>query len=131
MSNKEAPVSHNPKSAPTLGEGKITPVVLNAWDHGCMQYFRERGIEETKQVLKASSGIANEVLRDWYLNDFERFDTMPWVDFLEDVRARFLPAGWASSIHAQSMGKRQGQDQSFDDFVLEVEHLNARLRTTK
>lgn len=96
-----------------------------------MQYFRDRNIEESRQVLKASSGIANEVLRDWYLNDYDRFDSMLWVDFVEEVRARFLPAGWSSAIHAQIMNKRQGQDQSFDDFVLEIERLNARLRNTK
>ncbi|OJT04974.1 Transposon Ty3-G Gag-Pol polyprotein [Trametes pubescens] len=130
MTTREASVSMNPKAAPTLGEGKITPAVLNAWDHGCMQFFRERGIEDDKQVLKASSGIANEVLRDWYLNDYDRFDSLPWVEFIDNVRARFLPAGWAGNIHAQIMNKRQGQDQPFDDFVLEVERLNARLRNT-
>ncbi|KAH9853865.1 hypothetical protein C2E23DRAFT_727672, partial [Lenzites betulinus] len=130
MTTKEASISTNPKAPPTLGEGKITPAVLNAWDHGCMQYFRERSIEDSRQVLKASSGIANEVLRDWYLNDYERFDSLYWVEFLEEVCARFLPSGWASNIHAQIMGKRQGQDQSFDDFVLKVERLNSRLRGT-
>ncbi|KAJ8481084.1 hypothetical protein ONZ51_g6252 [Trametes cubensis] len=126
MSTKEAAVTINAKAAPTLGEGKITPTVLNAWELGCLQYFRDRDIDDDKQVIKVTNGIANEVVRDWYLNDYDRYDAMSWTDFLEALRARFLPKGWASAIRSQIIAAKQTPDQSFDDFVLEVEHDGLR-----
>ncbi|KAJ8453900.1 hypothetical protein ONZ51_g13339 [Trametes cubensis] len=107
MTNKEATVTVNVKAAPTLGEGKITPAVVNAWELGCLQYFRDRDIDDDKQVMKASNGIANEIVRDWYLNDYDRYDSMTWADFLEAIRARFLPKGWASAIRSQIIAAKQ------------------------
>ncbi|OJT03284.1 Transposon Tf2-1 polyprotein, partial [Trametes pubescens] len=130
MSNAEAEVKTSSKGPPVLCDGKITPSVLNKWELGCMQYFREKEIEDDKMVLRVGGSIANEVVRDWYINDYERYDTMTWDAFLAAIRFRFLPKGWASSIRSQIIGTRQSHDQSFDDFSFELEKLNARLRST-
>ncbi|OJT06787.1 hypothetical protein TRAPUB_2361 [Trametes pubescens] len=130
MSNVEAEVRATSKGPPILCDGKITPSALNKWELGCMQYFQEKDIEEDKMVRRAGGGIANEVVRDWYINDYERHNSMTWDAFLAAVRSRFLPKGWASSIRSQIISTRQAHDQSFDDFSFELEKLNAHLRST-
>ncbi len=128
MPAKEAPVAPNPKAAPSLGEGRITPGVLSAWENYCFQYFRDREIEDDRKVQKACMQIGNELILDWYHADIERFDNMSWEDFTEAIRLRFLPKGWALDIHAEIFGKKQDIMTPFEDYVLDIEKLNARLR---
>ncbi|OJT04019.1 Transposon Tf2-7 polyprotein [Trametes pubescens] len=132
MSGSREPAEIRPggKFCPVLCEGKITPTVVNAWNLACTAYFRKREIPANKQVMKAAGMVGNEILRDWYLNDIDRYNEMSWKDFLVLVRARFLPKGWATSLRSQLIGTRQTVDQPFEDFVFEIEHLNTRLRDT-
>ncbi|RDX45043.1 hypothetical protein OH76DRAFT_1358533, partial [Lentinus brumalis] len=131
MSKKEATITPNPKAAPTFGEGTITPAVLSAWENGCFMHFRDREVKDDKQVMKAAAQIHNEVLSDWYHSDYARFDAMSWDDFTVAVRARFLPKGWALSIYSDLFAAKQQPADTFNDFVLSVERLNARLRNTQ
>ena len=62
MPSKEATVIPNPKAAPSLTEGKITPAALTAWENGCERYFRDREVSEDKKVAKACMQISNELV---------------------------------------------------------------------
>ncbi len=130
MSKKDAIVTPNPKFAPTLGEGTITPAVLSAWENACFLYFHDRDIGDDKKVMKAAAQINNEVVADWYHTDYERFDNMSWDEFSAAIRARFLPKGWALSIYSDLFGAKQSSSEKFNDFVLTVERLNSHLRNT-
>ncbi len=131
MNKKDAPVTVNSKAAPTLGEGTITPAVLSAWENGCFMFFRERDIADDKKVMKAVSQISNEVISDWYHADYERFDNMTWDDFTAALRLRFLPKGWALGIYSDIFAAKQQTTDRFEDFVLNIERFNARLRGTE
>ncbi|RDX49663.1 hypothetical protein OH76DRAFT_1350553, partial [Lentinus brumalis] len=126
----EALITPNSKSAPTFGEGKITPANMNSWEHQCVLFFRERDTAEDKMVQKASFGFANELLQDWYLANQDLIDEMDWKTFVAAMRTRFLPRGWASKIRSDIIAKRMDSSEHFDDFIMHVEKLNARLRNT-
>ena len=91
MPSDEALVTMNAKAAPSIGEGKITPSVINAWEHGCLQYFRDRQIADADKVFKSCMNILNELIRDWYMTDIYRFDGMNFDAFLAELDK--LPAG--------------------------------------
>ncbi|RDX47649.1 hypothetical protein OH76DRAFT_1354023, partial [Lentinus brumalis] len=131
MNKKDAPVTVNSKAAPTLGEGTITPAVLSAWENGRFMFFRKRDIADDKKVMKVVSQISNEVISDWYHTDYERFDNMTWDDFTAALRLRFLPKGWALGINSDIFAAKQQTTDRFEDFVLNIERFNARLRGTE
>ena len=41
----------NPKVAPTLTQGKITPEILYQWERLCKEYFRVKAISEKTLVV--------------------------------------------------------------------------------
>ena len=127
MPSEDAPVTMNAKAAPSIGEGKITPSVINAWEHGCLQYFRDRNIPDKDKVFKSCMNISNDLVRDWYMTDIYRFDGMEFEAFLAEMRAYFLPTNWDADIKAAIMNARQRENQSFADFALSVEKLNTQL----
>ncbi|TFK78299.1 hypothetical protein K466DRAFT_452471, partial [Polyporus arcularius HHB13444] len=110
--------------------GKITISNLNSWEHHCNLFFRERGIDDDKKVQKATFGFTNELLQDWYLANQDDYDTMSWKAFVVAIRSRFLPRGWASAIRSEIISTRMTDAHKFEDFVLSIEKLNARLRGT-
>ncbi len=128
--NSEAVVTPNTKAAPTFGEGKITPANMNSWEHHCNLFFRDREIDNDKRVQKASFGFTNELLQDWYLANQELYDKNTWKEFVAAMRTRFLPRGWANAIRSEIIAKRMDVNDKFEDFILHVEKLNARLRNT-
>ncbi|EJF56147.1 hypothetical protein DICSQDRAFT_72086, partial [Dichomitus squalens LYAD-421 SS1] len=96
-----------PKSAPGIGNGNITPSVINAWEHGCLQFFRDRNITEEDKVFKACMYISHDIIRDWYRTDSCRFDGMDFDEFLAELRANHLPMNWDVDIKTQIMNARQ------------------------
>ncbi|GBE88841.1 hypothetical protein SCP_1402490 [Sparassis crispa] len=66
----------NPKLLPILSEGKLTPAAVHAWEYVCLQYFKERDIEDAKKVAKVTGGFQETLMKDWYYNDAVKWDTM-------------------------------------------------------
>ncbi|KAI0694024.1 hypothetical protein C8T65DRAFT_744540 [Cerioporus squamosus] len=128
--NFKATITPNSKATPTFGEGKITPVNMNTWESHCNLFFREREINNEKKVQKASLGFANKLLQDWYIANQDTYDEMSWKDFISTMRMCFLPRGWANTICAEIIAKHMDNNDNFEDFILEVKKLNARLRNT-
>ncbi|TBU55735.1 hypothetical protein BD310DRAFT_979445 [Dichomitus squalens] len=126
----DAPVVMIPKSAPGIGNSNITPSVINAWEHGCLQFFRDRNISDHDKVFKACMYITHDIIRDWYRTDNCRFDGMDFDEFLAELRANHLPSNWDVDIKTQIMNARQRENQTFAEFVLGLEVLNTQLRAS-
>ena len=47
--NRQPPISHL-----FLTAGDITPEALRAWEMGCLQFFRQKGLAEEEQVGKVA-----------------------------------------------------------------------------
>ncbi|GBE78908.1 hypothetical protein SCP_0201050 [Sparassis crispa] len=116
------------KHPPVLTSGKITPAVAHAWENTCLQYFKQNDTPADKRVAKVTSGFQDTIVSDWYYNDSDTFDALPWKDFLATFRSRFLPKGWESTILTQLLRSRQKDDEPFEDWVLSLEKMNTILR---
>ena len=50
MSSLATVEDSNPKVAPTLTQGKVTPKVLHRWERSCKEYFRQKNVTDKKKV---------------------------------------------------------------------------------
>ena len=125
MPTAEATITPVPKMPPVFGEGKITPANVNLWVQLFLQYCRDRNVPLDEMSFKASMGFSNLLLRQWYADDEAHLVTLAFDELEDKLRAHFLSPNWAGEIRDRIVGKKMRPTDSFEDFVLELERLNA------
>ena len=128
MLTAEAIITPVHKAAPTFSEGKITPANVNTWEHHCIQYFHDHNVPARDQTFKASMGFSNLLLHEWYNSHCNHFDGMPFDKFADEVCGHFLPPNWAGKICDDISECKMKPSDVFEDYVLDMECLNAQLR---
>ncbi|KAI1782038.1 hypothetical protein LXA43DRAFT_906980, partial [Ganoderma leucocontextum] len=103
----DAKVIFNPKSSPTLTDGRITPEVVNTFEQGCLVYFKDRDVPAARFVAKATANISNALIADWYLTKWEEFDAMTFGEFMAEFCDKWLPRGWAMKLRSQMLQATQ------------------------
>ena len=111
---------------PLLTAGDITPEALRAWEMGCLQFFRQKGLAEEEQVGKVAWNLQDLRVQDWYSHDCERLNAMTFTDFMKEVRSYWLPSDWADSICQKMLSSTQG-DKAFHVWAAEVQSQNVLL----
>ncbi|GBE84984.1 hypothetical protein SCP_0701680 [Sparassis crispa] len=94
-------VQSSAKHPPILTPGKITLTVAHAWENACQQYFKQNDTSNDKKVTKVTGSFQDAIVSNWYYNDSDTYDVLPWKDFLVAFRSRFLLKGWESSMLTQ------------------------------
>ncbi|KAG2095734.1 uncharacterized protein F5147DRAFT_778632 [Suillus discolor] len=118
-----------PTKPPFLTPGDITPEVLRTWEMGCRQYFKHKDIPVDEQVGKVAWGMQEPSVQEWYLNDQERMDELTFGEYMDEVRAYWLPSDWADTMRQKLLSSCQ-ENKVFSDWAIEVQSLNALLRNT-
>ncbi|KAH9946554.1 hypothetical protein B0H21DRAFT_693496 [Amylocystis lapponica] len=111
-------IQTSPKHVPLLTTGKLTPQVLVNWEHACHQYFKEKDVDEAKKVAKVTGGLQDELIRDWYYNDADRFNGLTWTASVKEMRTRWLPKGWVDRTLTTLLCSRHRDEDPFEDWVI-------------
>lgn len=130
-SSGDATVYHvNLKTVPILSSGNITPASLFAWEAGCHQYFRHKGVEKENQVAFVSGGLQDPHVMDWWMTYSDELELLSFVDFMMHLQDHWLPLNWADSIIASMHASGQREDVPLANWITTLEKQNTFLRDT-
>ena len=120
----------NPKMAPTLTSGKITPEIFFRWERSCIEYFRVKKIEEEKKVESILSRLQDVRIVDWAVANETLLKTLDFATFTEKFRGQVLEKDWDRKIKLSILASKQGE-RPFEEWANEIQSRNALLRGRK
>ncbi|THG93247.1 hypothetical protein EW026_g7943 [Hermanssonia centrifuga] len=123
-------VHPSPKNVPLLTPGSISPIVLIDWINACSYYFDERDIKDDKKVQKIAGGLQDPLVRDWFTNNAIRLKSLDWDTFITEFKTEWLENNWAETIRNELLRSCQKDIETFRDWTVSIEKLNAVLRGT-
>lgn len=115
------------KAPPVLTAGDVTPEALRAWELGCMNFFRQKGVAADDQVVKVAGNLLDPRIQDWYSNNGDHLMSLSFAEFMTEVRKYWLPSDWAATVRQKMLSSTQGT-KAFHLWAVEVESLNVLLR---
>ena len=127
MSNLATIDSLNPKIAPTLSQGKITPEVLHRWERACKEFFRVKGMKDERKVESVLSRIEDLRLADWIEAHEEELRVLTFPAFMEKLRDEALEVDWDRKIKLALLASKQ-REHPFDDWAYGMIARNTLLR---
>ncbi|TFY58849.1 hypothetical protein EVJ58_g6151 [Rhodofomes roseus] len=77
--------------------------------------------------MKASCGFQDLTVSDWYAVNHEKLDKLKWTEFIAALRKCFLPRNWVATTEVKLLNCHQREEQTFDDWVDQVEKINVLL----
>ena len=117
----------NPKMAPTLTSGKITPEIFFRWERSCIEYFRVKKIEEEKKVESILSRLQDVRIVDWAVANEAMLKALDFATFTEKFRGQVLEKDWDRKIKLSILASKQGE-RPFEEWANEIQSRNALLR---
>ena len=127
MSSAASVESHNPKIAPTLTPGKVTPEVLHQWERACKEFFRIKGIAKENQVESVLSRLQDLRTADWVEANEAVLTALAFPDFMERLRGEVLERDWDRKIKLSVLASKQGE-RPFHEWANGMQTRNALLR---
>ena len=128
MSHSTATVEdHNPKIAPTLTPGLVTPEVLHRWEKACKEYFRVKGITEKKKVESVLSRLQDIRIADWVEANEGTLRSLDFAQFMAKLRAETLEKDWDRKIKLSILASKQ-EERPFHEWAYAIQARNALLR---
>ncbi|KAF8582172.1 hypothetical protein K439DRAFT_1661961 [Ramaria rubella] len=117
------------KDCPMLTAGRITPEILQLWGLACERYMKhaEKGAGEI--VSFVAEAMMEPHLIAWYHGGQTRIDGLTLEQYLKELAHLVLEKNWVHHIRDRVISSKQG-DQSFIDWKIEIENLNAILTTS-
>lgn len=119
----------NPSKMPVLSAGDLTAQVVRKYETVCLRYFDNKEIEDDKQVHKILAGLRDNHIQDWIAINCNCFLKLSFINFMQELRATYLPEDWEEITHIELLAMTQGND-SFWDFSVMVQSKNSLLRDT-
>lgn len=118
------------KSVPFLNAGRVTPAALLAWESACLQYFRHspKDIPPEKQVAYVSGGLLDPRVQDWWMTNSGELEYLTFSNFMARMRRTWLPPNWADKIVSALFASKQGDDDSLEIWITDLEKQNVFLR---
>ena len=117
----------NPKVAPTLTPGKITPEILHRWEKLCKEYFRIKSIAESKKVESILSRLQDLRIADWAEANEAILKVLEFSEFMDWLKKRALEKDWDCKIKLSMLWSKQG-GRPFHEWAYELQTRNALLR---
>jgi hypothetical protein len=117
----------NPKVAPTLTAGKITPEVLYQWERACKEYFRVKEVTAEKQVVSVLSRLQDISIADWIETDEAVLVALDFPTFMTRLRKQVLEKEWDRNIKLSMLASKQG-GRPFEEWARSLVARNALLR---
>ena len=85
MSSVATVKGQNPKIAPILTAGRVTPEVLHQWERACKEHFRIKHVDKDKQVESVLSRIQDFRTADWIEANEAILVALPFSGFMEKL----------------------------------------------
>ena len=117
----------NPKVAPTLTLGKVTPKVLHQWECSCKEYFRQKNITDKKKVESILSRLLDFCIADWAKANEAQLKALDFLTFMGKLRAEALEKDWDRKIKLEILASKQGE-HPFHEWAYGLLTHNALLR---
>ncbi|KAI6011596.1 hypothetical protein EDC04DRAFT_2580428, partial [Pisolithus marmoratus] len=103
-----------------------TPEALRAWELGCINFFRQKGVAAEDQVIKVVGNLLDPHIQDWYSNNGDHLMALSFMEFMAEVCKYWLPSDWAASVRQKMLLSMQGT-KAFHLWAVEIESLNVLL----
>ena len=126
MTNIATVENQNPKVAPTLTLGRMTPEVLHQWERACKEYFRVRHVTVGKQVESVLSQLQDLHIADWAEVNESDLVALKFPEFMTRLRNEFLKRDWDRKIKLSMLASKQGE-RPFAEWAYEVQTHNTLL----
>ena len=120
----------NPKRAPTLTPGKITPELLHQWERACKEFFRIKNIADDKKVESVLSRLQDQGIADWAEANEAMLKDLEFPEFMKRVRKQALEHDWDRKVMLTIIESRQGT-RAFYDWANGLYNRNTLLRGTE
>ena len=127
MSGTASVEDQNPKVAPVLTLGKVTPEILHRWERACKEYFRVKSVSEKKKVESVLSRLQDFRIADWAEANEGMLRALDFAAFMVKLREEVLEKDWDRKIKLSILASKQGE-RPFDKWVYLLQTRNALLR---
>ncbi|KIL54141.1 hypothetical protein M378DRAFT_93083, partial [Amanita muscaria Koide BX008] len=118
----------NPSKLPTLTEGKITPQTLYRFEKGCQRYFLIKNVAgDAEKIVRTTAGIRDPAIMAWAESNNLRFATLPFADFLKELRERALDTDWETDIRREMALSKYSLNTDFQNWADNIIFLNCLL----
>ena len=117
-----------------MTDGEISPKVIREFEVRCAVYFMnvKGGVTDDQKVKKLLGSFKNTLVNDWMSTECDRLIQLPFSDFMEEFRERWLPANWEQTVLTQMLGKHLDPAKStFEAWAAQILSHNVSLRGTK
>ena len=122
-----ATITDRGEKCPIMGEGEITPAVIQKWEYVCKRYAKLSKRTTDEVVPLVASATAEPRLQQWHQADQERIDNLSFVQYFAELRKNNLPRDWAHVERLKILSSCQAEDVPFHDWRTELENANAQL----
>ena len=122
--------STGPNKVPVLSSGELTIEVFLRWKHMCEDFFELKEIDNDnnkRKIVFAVTGLQDILVKNWYRADENRLKQLTWTEFSKEFRDRWLPQHWEQQSRNELTRACQLPSESFKNWVVKVETLNANL----
>ena len=126
MSSLATVEDSNPKVAPTLTLGKVTPEVLHRWERSCKEYFRQKNITDKKKVESILSRLLDFRIADWVEANEAQLKGLDFLTFMGKLQAEALEKDWDRKIKLEILASKQGE-RPFHEWAYSLLIRNALL----
>ena len=117
----------NPKVAPTLTPGKVTPEVLHQWECLCKEYFRQKNITDKKKVESILSRLLDFRIADWAEANEAQLKVLDFLTFMGKLQVEALEKDWDRKIKLEILASKQGE-RPFHEWAYGLLTRNTLLR---
>lgn len=116
-----------PGKLPIIMAGKLIPELLSNFENGCYAYFSNKQIlDEKLKVGCIAWGLQDARVQVWYRMNQAAVDATGFDQFMKDIHANWLDAGWEHEVKLLILASSQG-DMLVLDWVRLLESTNAVL----
>ena len=114
-----------------LTAGDLTPAVAMDFENAAQDFFVAKSVPADKQVSLILPGIKDIRIRDWITADRTRISSLPFTDFIKELRLNYLQNDWEDQIRNEILTSTlAGSRKSFWNWSQQLLSLNCLLRNT-
>ena len=117
---------------PILSEGELTPKALLTFEEDCNSYFlnAKGGVADDHKVLRILNSFRDTHVRNWITTDRAALTALSFEDFMQRLRAEFLPPNWEDKVRSRILGSKMPRNERFIHWARSLQAENYVLRGT-
>ncbi|CAK5265355.1 unnamed protein product [Mycena citricolor] len=112
---------------PIIRAGDLTPSVLSQAEKACRSYFKQKEIEDDKQVAYCLEIFEDPMIDSYLTSEESRLAELTLAQFFTDIADTFLPATWKDNVQTDLLGAFMPPTGLFMEYATQVFAFNAQL----